>query len=158
MASVLVVRGSVAGVEKSSIEFAFDSNDKLYAATYILGGLFKNDGSDYEIIEKSLVEKYGDPENTWLPIVNRMSYEPINYLWSWVQEDGSFPDNSSWLVKNEDANVVIVHYIAKADAFGMPMTFHVVGYQQYTVDELSQEINNVSEEADAVEEQRSNDL
>lgn len=93
---------TVAGIDLSDINYLFDSDGNLYAATYVLGSIFSDLEPNYSIIEGALVEKYGEPDETWAPILKRMDFEPFDYLThaglTPVNKD-ALPENSAWLIE-----------------------------------------------------------
>ena len=161
VASALEVTGKIAGFENSDIHYLFDNSGKLYAATYWLR---TNDAleSDYATIQNALEGKYGNPNDAWLLVANRIGFEPNDYLsLAGLARNNKnvLPYYNSWLVELEDGNyVVIAHYKDSATVFGMTLNMHIVGYQWYSAEEMANELNDISNEADENQSQRDNDL
>lgn len=157
VSSVLIVRGKIAGMENSEVHYLFDKNGKLYASTFWLR---INDTleSDYNTIQNALERKYGTPVNAWLPVANRIGFEPNDYL-AYIglarKNKNVLPYYNSWLVGSDDGNyVVIAHYKESAVIYGITTNMHVVGYQWYSAEEITNEFNNIRNEAD----ERDNDI
>lgn len=152
------ITGQVAGIQDSEIIYAFDSDGKMFASTYQLGGKYADFDPDYSIIEQALTDKYGQPDNSWFPaVVMVSSYEPFNYFISWGNFSASLPENySSWLIKQDDEScVLIVHYYA----FGGASTqFHIIGYQKYTANEIESIKKTVDDTIEQTNQQLQNDI
>ena len=113
---------------------------------------------EYESLESALIKKYGESNDAYLPIVERIGFESNDYLSSWgLQRKNSkaYPQYSSWLILQDDGTyVAIVHYFETANVLSMDLTFHILGYQQYSADEINRELNTISDEID----QRNDDI
>lgn len=161
--AVIQVKGKIASIENSSIYYAFDADNKLFSASYVLGSTVNNDDSDkeYEIIEKALCEKYGEPENIWLPVAYEAGFEPLDYIvakWGLILNN-KLPPNSSWAIKQDNGKyVVIVHYVLTFNLSGYTIKEHTVGYQLYDAEVIESAINSITDKATENEEQRNNDL
>ena len=162
IAYIKKIRGKIAGIEKSFIDYLFDENNKMFAATYSLGTLPEEWEPDYSNIENALIKKYGDPDNVVLPLVNRIGFAPLgfpNSLGLEMEKEGTFPPYSSWLVHEDNGNyVAIVHYKIGITLYGIDLKCNVVGYQEYSAEEITAEIDNVANEAEEISSQRENDL
>ena len=153
------VKGQIAGISDSTIHYMFDKGGKLTACTYILGDMFTDLEPNYSTIENALIKKYGEPSELWLPIAERIGFEPLLYINSWGMGFKSLPENSSWLIEQDDGSYVLIsHYKGTVSMYSLPFNFHIIGYQCYSHDEFESEIDALSNEADIITEQRNNDI
>ena len=152
------ISGQVAGIQGSEIIYAFDSNGRMFASTYSLGGTNASFDPDYSFVEQALTDKYGEPDNSWFPaIVSISSFEPFNYFISWGNFSAGLPEKySSWLIKTEDEScVVIVHYYEYG---GASTTFHIIGYQQYSANEIDTIKQTIDEGVEQINQQLHDDI
>ena len=152
------ISGQVAGIQDSEIIYAFDSNGHMFASTYSLGGTYASFDPDYSVVEQALIEKYGEPDNSWFPaVVSVSSYEPFNYFISWGNFSAGLPEKySSWLIKADDESyVVIVHYYAYG---GASTSFHIIGYQQFSANEIDTIKQTVDEGVQQINQQLHDDI
>lgn len=158
-AKQIIGSGKIAGIEKSKVVYMFDNNDKLFSAVYDLGSILLFKQSDYDSVEKTLTEKYGTPDTSWYVIAKNIGYEPVNYFNNKL-ESGSAPSSaSSWMVDNGDGTCVIVsHFKMSGPFFDRTFTIHIVGYQQYSVDDINKEMSNITQEYNDNQDQLNNDL
>ena len=136
---VLRGEGTIAGVDSSHVTYMFNSDGKLFASCYDFGYASKNSLDDYEPIEQLLVSKYGKQDSTLFSFIERTGHEPIKYALRLYQTDFFTPAKcSAWKKKQDDGSyAVITHFVFEADFLGKLMTYHYVGYQKYTENELN---------------------
>lgn len=153
-----IVEGTIAGLAGSEIHYYFDKDNNLYSATYWLGSIFNSTRAEYESLDAALVKKYGASSDIYLPIVERIGFESNDYLSEWGlsrKNSKVYPQYSSWLIQQDDGSyVAIVHYYESATVMGIDMTFHILGYQLYSADEINNELNTINNEID----QRNDDI
>ncbi len=151
------VEGTIAGIDGSEIHYYFDKDNKLYSATYWLGSQLRSTLTEYETLEAALTKKYGASNEVYLPIVERIGFESNDYLscWGLKRTNKTYPQYSSWLIQQDDGTyVAIVHYFESATVMGTKLTFHILGYQVYSADEINAELDTISNEID----QRNDDI
>ncbi len=147
------LKGTVAGIEESEIDYAFDSEGKLYAATYALGKTGRSDLSgQYAEIDQRLISKYGTPDDSLLAVFFKVGYEPINFLgtvWFEIKDIEHLPQNSSWLIQQDDDHyIAISHMYFRGSILGDPFNMHLVGYQLFTAEELKTAMDELKNESD----------
>lgn len=152
------VEGTIAGIDNSEIHYYFDNDKKLYSATYWLGSQLSSTKAEFETIDAALVKKYGASNDIYLPIVERIGFESNDYLslWGLSRKKNVYPLYSSWLIQqDEDSYIAIVHYFETGSiGYGLNTTFHIIGYQYYSADEINNELNTINNEID----QRNDDI
>ena len=159
------INGKIAGIDYSYIDYMFDSDGKLYSATYWLGPEILNEQikEDFETIDSALKSKYGEPDDLWLPVVKRLGFEADHFpeLWGIEIPEDHYPVYSSWLIEQGDGTcVVIVHYRQTVLISGetLSFNFHILGYQLFSVEEIKAAINEMESEMNNLTEQRNNDI
>ena len=150
--------GKIAGVDLSDIVYMFDSDDKLFAVVYHLGGWTTPPDLDFETVEQALIKKYGNPDPSWYVVAQNIGYEPLNYFYDSMT--GGTPPASSWIVENDDGTCVIIsHFKASAKlTASLSAHMHIVGYQQYPNDVINGEITNINDLLDENQNQLNDDL
>lgn len=152
------VEGTIAGLSDSEIHYFFDGENKLYSATYWLGSPMNSTMAEYDVLESALIKKYGASSDVYLPIVERIGFDSNDYLTKWGlarANSKDYPQYSSWLIMQDDQTyVAIVHYYEAANVMNINLTFHILGYQQYSAEEIERELNTINDEID----QRNDDI
>lgn len=127
--------GTIAGVDESQIQYFFNKDEKLYSALYWIGNALNGLEPFYSNVDNALINKYGIPDNSLMPLVEAMGFEGFEY----VKYNFHIPESRSpysiynaWKIDNDDgSSVIIIHFVC-AETFN----FHLLGYQFYSAEEI----------------------
>ena len=171
--SLIMISGSIAGIDNSQIIYSVSNESGLIAATYTFDNsitvIAPEDDSKkalmYKTIQDQLVKVYGEPTNDdhyWLSAAAYIGFEPL-CIYPWF--DGWYPGGASarlvpdtnyydaWLLKQDNGKaIVILHWWGKGTM--MTNTYeHYLGYQEYEYEDIINGIEKVKEEEKNAEEE-----
>lgn len=170
--SLLMVSGSIAGIEESSIIYSVSNENGVIAATYRFDkGITVLTSEDdpkqarmYKTIQDQLCKTYGEPTNDdhrWLSAVVKIGFEPL-CIYPWFDSMPEYasaelvPDmeySDAWLIKKDDGKaIVILHWWGKNTKF-MNSFEHYLGYQEYEYEDINKGVEKVIEEEKIAEEE-----
>lgn len=171
------ISGQIAGVANSSITYHFRNDGRLDSAVYILGN--KSDRKVYTNIRKSLINKYGEPDEemsaVWHAFLDMDVYSETDYridnpvfvtsVTPVLYENIKYYYDDSWLIPQNDGGYVIITgcqftediaYTLLNDSGTYLYTY--VGYQYFSKEEIENAISKATEIANEYNRQLEDDL
>jgi hypothetical protein len=149
----------MAGLDNATGEYVFDSDWKLVSFKYFFGSGSLIDQkprnemlSDYEYINKALIEKYGSPITGVSPFTSDGFQDDITFLNT--QKGAQLLRLNEWLFKMASGGYVKIEHWASViglDSIGYEATSHYLQYSYLSdnyVDFISDALNNKENQTD----------